>query len=79
MRCALACLLLTVVCSHPATAQTCGGFERWAVKVGSDPAVSSINLTNRITTTLHDLVNLPDRRCQAATRHGTTSNARCAS
>ena len=55
----IACLLLAVVCPRDASAQTCGGFERWAVKVGSDPGVSSINLTNRVTTTLHDLVHVP--------------------
>jgi hypothetical protein len=38
---------------------TCGGTERWAVKVGSDPLASSIDLTTRVPTMVHDLVHLP--------------------
>src|SRR5947209_6733114 len=53
------CFLIVLMCPRLAFGQTCGGFERWAVKVGSDTAVTAMNLNNRVTTTLHDLVNLP--------------------
>jgi hypothetical protein len=59
MRSLVAAAVFALLCPPVALGQTCGGFERWAVKVGSDPAVSSIDLNNRITTTLHALVNLP--------------------
>lgn len=42
-----------------AWAQPCGGTERWAVKVGSDAAASSINTANPVPTTLNQLVFLP--------------------
>src|SRR6266508_1430129 len=51
-------LLLALAFPRLAAAQSCGGVERWAVKVGSDTAASSINITNRVPTTLHDLVPL---------------------
>lgn len=59
MRRLAVCLILAVLCPRQAVTQSCGGVERWAVKVGSDGAASSINLNNRVTTTLHALVNLP--------------------
>lgn len=44
--------------ARPAHAQSCGGGERWAVKVGSDAAAGTTNLTNAVTTTVHELVNV---------------------
>jgi hypothetical protein len=44
--------------SESIAAQSCGGVERWAVKVGSDALAGSINLTSPVTTTVHQLVNL---------------------
>lgn len=53
------CLMLFTigVPSAPGWAQPCGGTERWAVKVGSDPRASSISL-QPTQTSLHDLVSL---------------------
>ena len=59
MRSMVAYLLLALFWSRVAIAQTCGGFERWAVKVGSDPGVTSVDFANPVTTSLHNLVNLP--------------------
>ena len=42
--------LLTVIAGRPAAAQSCGGVERWAVKVGSDAGAATINLPNPVST-----------------------------
>lgn len=58
MRClALVVLFSAAVMPRSVLAQTCGGIERWAVKVGSDPLATSIDL-NPISTTVFDLVRL---------------------
>jgi hypothetical protein len=44
--------------SIPAFAQ-CGGYERWAVKVGSDPTASTINLSSVIPLTVANVIGLP--------------------
>lgn len=44
--------------SNSAGAQ-CGGVERWAVKMGADPAAAQISIQNPTVTALHDLVSLP--------------------
>lgn len=41
-------------------AQRCGGTDRWAVKVGTDPSASSIDLTAQTPIGLQDLINLPE-------------------
>ncbi len=49
----------------PATApaqQRCGGTERWAVKVGTDPAAREVDLRNPIPITIQQLNALPDPR-----------------
>src|SRR6266849_11024073 len=43
--------------STPLQAQ-CGGTERWAVKVGTDPKAGTIDLTARTPISLQDLINL---------------------
>ena len=45
--------------TQPSHAQSCGGVERWAVKVGSDAAAPTINLTSPVSTTVHNLIQLP--------------------
>ena len=56
---ALVLALSAVPIPRVAWGQSCGGVERWAVKVGSDSRAAAIDLTNRVTTAVHDLVHLP--------------------
>lgn len=49
--------LMWLCAATPAWTQ-CGGVERWAVKMAADPGASQINLTQPVTTSLHDLVRL---------------------
>src|SRR5262245_32253431 len=58
MRRALIGLGLACLWSHTAFAQ-CGGKERWAVKVVSDPDAGLVNVAAPVTKTLHELVNSP--------------------
>lgn len=57
-------LSLLLLCSVTGLAQTqtqsvlCGGTERWAVKVLTDPGVNTINFTP-VLTTLDSIINLP--------------------
>src|SRR5258707_15873103 len=55
----LLCLAFCILSSAPLQAQ-CGGTERWAVKVGTDPKASTIDLTTRTPISLQDLINLPE-------------------
>ena len=45
-----------------AYAQACGGVERWAVKMGSDPAADEIDIGNVQAITIDELNNLADSR-----------------
>jgi hypothetical protein len=48
--------------TNPAASYSqCGGTERWAVKVGTDPGASNVDLTNRIPINLLDLIALPEQ------------------
>ncbi len=38
----------------------CGGTERWAVKVGTDPGASNVDLTSRSSMNLLDLIAIPE-------------------
>lgn len=49
---------LSLVNTTQAIAQ-CGGTERWAVKVGTDPGASHIDLNNQNPIALSDLISLP--------------------
>jgi hypothetical protein len=55
--CAVAICLAPFSVATRVTAQ-CGGTERWAVKVGSDPGAATINLTSPVNTTVNSLVSL---------------------
>jgi hypothetical protein len=55
----LLCLAFCTFSPTPLQAQ-CGGTERWAVKVGTDPKAGTIDLTNRTPISLQDLINLPE-------------------
>ena len=55
----LLCLAFCTLSSTPLQAQ-CGGTERWAVKVGTDPKAGTIDLTTRTPISLQDLINLPE-------------------
>src|SRR5262245_9973365 len=59
MRTIIAFVFVGLLCPGVVNGQTCGGFERWAVKVGSDPGITLVDFNNPVTATLHDLVNLP--------------------
>jgi hypothetical protein len=64
MRRTLVVLVFAVVCAAPAprAAQPtpqCGGEERWPVKVGSDPGATLVDVSNPVTTTIHELVLIP--------------------
>ena len=39
-------------------AQTCGGTERWQVKVGTDPDAAQLDPASAVPATIHDMVNL---------------------
>jgi hypothetical protein len=56
--------------SIPAFAQ-CGGYDRWAVKVGTDPTASSINLSSVIPLTVADVIGLPRPASLPANNDGT--------
>lgn len=49
---------LSLINTTQALAQ-CGGTERWAVKVGTDPGASQIDLNNQNPIALSDLIGLP--------------------
>jgi len=51
--------MVAVTWTQPSRAQSCGGVERWAVKVGSDTAAATITLTSPVATTVHTLIQLP--------------------
>jgi hypothetical protein len=48
----------------PAYGQRCGGTERWAVKVGTDPDAASVNLASPVSITVGEINKLPDPRGQ---------------
>ncbi len=48
-------LALAGACAVPAFAQ-CGGYERWAVKVGTDPGAASIDIAHPIPVTIQQLI-----------------------
>lgn len=52
-------LILGAIDGSLTAQQLCGGVERWAVKVGSDQAASTISLASPVPTLLHDLIQLP--------------------
>jgi len=64
--------------SEQLSAQSCGGVERWAVKVGSDAAAPTINLASPVATTVHQLVNLtrPSLPSDDTTRTSTETTVR---
>ncbi len=53
-------VLLAALAPSQTRAQTCGGTERWQVKVGTDPKAGTIDLTARTPISLQDLINLPE-------------------
>jgi Bacterial Ig domain len=53
--------LFGVLANPAANYAQCGGTERWAVKVGTDPGASNVDLTNRIPISLADLISLPEQ------------------
>ena len=55
-------VLLAALAPSQTRAQTCGGTERWPVKVGTDPKAGTIDLTTRTPISLQDLINLPEPR-----------------
>lgn len=50
--------LSSVAFPNPASAQTCGGTERWAVKVGTDSGVGGVQLSTPIPMTVPDMLGL---------------------
>src|SRR5437660_7403029 len=53
-------VLLAALAPSQTRAQTCGGAERWPVKVGTDPKAGTIDLTTRTRISLQDLISLPE-------------------
>src|SRR5437879_12187448 len=53
-------VLLAALAPSQTRAQTCGGAERWPVKVGTDPKAGTIDLTTRTRISLRDLISLPE-------------------
>ena len=49
--------LAWLLCIEPSAFAQCGGTERWPVKVAADPEAGSVDLSNRLLTTLADLVH----------------------
>lgn len=58
-RIGIAVVLGLSVLGGSAWAQTCGGAERWPVKVGSDPDATLVGLDHPVPTLLDQLVRLP--------------------
>jgi len=52
-------LLLSVLAPLTLHSQTCGGTERWQVKVGTDSGSGSVQLQSVIPTTVQDAIQLP--------------------
>jgi hypothetical protein len=52
-------LVALVATAHlPLLGQTCGGQERWPVKVGSDSRAAEVDVAHPNPISLHDLVNI---------------------
>src|SRR5258708_2572609 len=51
-------LLLSAFTAPGLHAQTCGGTERWQVKVGTDSGAASVQLQTVVPKTLQELINL---------------------
>jgi len=68
---AVAVCLLTLL---PGSLQAqCGGTERWQVKVGTDTGVGTVDLTNPISISVQDLIQLPEPQRPPQTRRSQTS------
>ncbi len=69
----LLCLAFCTLSSTPLQAQ-CGGTERWAVKVGTDPKAGTIDLTARTPISLQDLINLHEPKRPPKNNNSTRLN-----
>ncbi|HET6331404.1 MAG TPA: PKD domain-containing protein [Holophagaceae bacterium] len=60
LRTALAIPVLALLALTPQVLRAqCGGYERWAVKVGTDPSAPSIDIINPTTISIQDLIAIP--------------------
>lgn len=52
-------LFVSLLCAAPSTAQSCGGEERWSIKMGSDPGAVALAAATPVSTTVHELISIP--------------------